>query len=191
MSGDFYKEWRAHAEIDHFSQFILLWLSTNAWYRSHYAEVTSRKDRDFLEKLRQDHTPRNKLFSRFERFISSPSMKEYSELVTGIESLWFSLNRTTLYWDDGSNAQRISLDNCLLTTNPKSYGPLTVNKHAPGIAISTSLKLTDSKDDCFNAFLEIIYKVRCLLVHGELEPSTENHDVVRHCYGLLHLLMRF
>lgn len=43
MSGDFYKEWRIYAEVDYFSQFILLWLSTNAWYRSHYAEITSRK----------------------------------------------------------------------------------------------------------------------------------------------------
>lgn len=74
MSGDFYKEWRTYAEVDYFSQFILLWLSTNAWYRSHYAEITSRKDRDFLEKLRQDHSPRNKLYSRFERAISSPSI---------------------------------------------------------------------------------------------------------------------
>lgn len=191
MSGDYYKEWRAYAEIDYFSQFILLWLSTNAWYRSHYSDITTRKDRDFLEKLRQDHSPRNKLYARFERIISSPDMKENPEMVTGIESLGFSLNLATLYWDDGTSAQRITLDNCLITTNPKSYGPLTVKARASGIVISKNLKLTDSKDDCFNGLLEIIYKVRCLLVHGDLEPNKENHEVVRHCYGLLHLLMRF
>lgn len=68
---------------------------------------------------------------------------------------------------------------------------MTVKARAPGIAISKNLKLIDSKDDCFNGVLEIIYKVRCLLVHGDLEPNAENHEVVRHCYGLLHLLMRF
>jgi hypothetical protein len=191
MSGDFYKEWRSYAEVDYFSQFILLWLSTNSWYRSHYAEIATRRDRDFLDELRQDHSPRNKLFARFERAVSSPAIKENGELIVGIESLSFALNRTTLYWDDASSAQQITLANCLIPTNPKTYAPMTVNKHSPGITISDNLKLTDSKDDVFNGLLEIIYKVRCLLVHGDLEPSKENHEVVRHCYGLLHLMMRF
>ncbi|HMW46725.1 MAG TPA: hypothetical protein PK011_00110 [Marinagarivorans sp.] len=55
MSGDFYKEWRDKAEVDYFPQLVVFWLSTNAWYRSHYSEITTRKDRDFLNKLRDDH----------------------------------------------------------------------------------------------------------------------------------------
>lgn len=191
MSGDFYKEWRKYAEVDYFSQFILLWLSTNAWYRSHYAEIASRKDRDHLDKLRQDHSPRNKLFAKFERAISSPSIKENRELLSTIEALSFGLNRATLFWDDDSHTQAITLENCMTSTNPKSFGPLTVKKHSPGINVSDTLKLTDSKDDVFNAFLEIIYKIRCLLVHGDLEPSDDNHEVVKQCYSMLHLLMRF
>ena len=191
MSGDFYKEWRAYAEVDYFAQLILLWLSTNSWYRSHYAEISTQRDRDFLEKLRADHTPRNKLFARFDRAISSPSTKEYAELIVGIESLSFALNRTTVFWDDESRVQQITLQNCMIGTNPKVYGALTVHKQASGITISDSIKLTDDKGDVFNGLLEIVYKVRCLLVHGDLEPSKENHDVVRHCYGLLHLMMRF
>lgn len=191
MSGDFYKEWRTYAEVDYFSQFILLWLSTNAWYRSHYAEIVSRKDRDFLEKLRADHSPRNKLYSRFERAISSPAIKENRELLSIIETLSFGLNRATLFWDDDTHAQPINFDNCMTATSPKSYGPITVKKHASGIAISDNLKLLESKDDVFNCFLEVIYKVRCLLVHGDLEPSTDNHEVVKQCYALLHLFMRF
>lgn len=69
----------------------------------------------------------------------------------------------------------------MIATNPKAYGPLTVNRQAQGIAISDSIKLTDDKGDIFNALLEIIYKVRCLLVHGDMEPSKENHEVVKHC----------
>ena len=191
MSGDFYKEWRKYAEVDYFSQFILLWLSTNAWYRSHYAELQSRKDRDYLEKLRQDHSPRNKLFSKFERAISSPSMKENRELLAIVEALSFGLNRATLFWDDDSRTQQITFDNCMMGTNPKLYAPLTVKKNPTGINVSDNLKLTESKDDVFNAFLEIIYKVRCLLVHGDLEPSDDNHEVVKQCYALLHLMMRF
>ena len=191
MSGDFYKEWRTYAEVDYFSQFILLWLSANSWYRSHYAEITTRKDRDFLDKLRSDHSPRNKLFARFERFISSPTTKEYGELTSAIEALHFSLNRTSLYWDDDAATQIVRLDNCMLATNPRAYGSLIVARHLAGVSISANLKLADSKDDIFNALLEIVYKVRCLLVHGNLEPSSDNHEVVKQCYAMLHLLMRF
>ena len=79
----------------------------------------------------------------------------------------------------------------VLNSSPKSYGPITVKKHASGIAISDNLKLLESKNDVFNGFLEIIYKVRCMLVHGDLEPSADNHEVVKQCYALLHLFMRF
>lgn len=65
MSGDYYKEWREKSEVDYFPQLVILWLSTNSWYRSHYSEIASRKDRDFLNKLRDDHSTRNKLFARF------------------------------------------------------------------------------------------------------------------------------
>lgn len=191
MSGDFYKEWRTYAEVDYFSQFILLWLSTNAWYRSHYAEITSRRDREFLDKLRADHSPRNKLYSRFERAISSPSIKENRELLSIIEALSFGLNRATLFWDDDARIQPINFENCITGISLKAYGPVTVKKHASGIVISDNLKLLDSKDEVFNCLLEIIYKVRCLLVHGDLEPSTDNHEVVKQCYALLHLFKRF
>lgn len=191
MSGDFYKEWRSYAEVDYFSQFILLWLSTNAWYRSHYAEIESRRDREFLDKLRTDHSPRNKLYSRFERAISSPSIKENRELLSIIEALSFGLNRATLFWDDDARSQPINFENCITGISPKVYGPVTVKKHASGIVISDNLKLLESKDEVFNCFLEIIYKVRCLLVHGDLEPSNDNHEVVKQCYALLHLFMRF
>jgi len=39
--------------------------------------------------------------------------------------------------------------------------------------------------------LEIIYQVRCQLVHGQIEPKDENHEVVKQCYFLLHALMSF
>ena len=79
----------------------------------------------------------------------------------------------------------------MTSSTPKVFSTLTVKKHLPGINVSETLKLTDSKDDVFNAFLEIIYKIRCLLVHGDLEPSDDNHEVVKQCYSMLHLLMRF
>lgn len=51
-----------------------------------------------------------------------------------------------------------------------------------GITISDTLKLTDDRSALFNGFLEIIYQVRCQLVHVLLEPNDENYEVVKQCY---------
>ncbi|MCA3153943.1 MAG: hypothetical protein ING30_02755 [Burkholderiales bacterium] len=190
MSGDFYKEWRAKAEVDYFPQLVVLWLSTNAWYRSHYSEITTRKDRDFLNKLRDDHSTRNKIYTRFDRVLSAADTKDRAELINTIEALSFALNSAQLLWDEQNASSVITFTNCLLSPNPKTYGSLVVKKRASGITISDTLKLTEDRSALFNGFLEIIYQVRCQLVHGQLEPNDENHEVVKQCYFLLHLLMR-
>jgi hypothetical protein len=191
MSGDYYKEWREKSEVDYFPQLVILWLSTNSWYRSHYSDIVSRKDRDFLNKLREDHSPRNKLFARFNKLLQAPQTKDHAELISTIEALSFALNRALLLWDEGDAASSITFENCLLTPNPKSYGSLVVSKHLPGIPISTTLKLTDNKSVLFNGFLEIIYQVRCQLVHGQLEPNDDTHEAVKQVYFLLRILMSF
>lgn len=191
MSGDFYKEWRANAEVDYYPQLVILWLSTNSWYRSHYSEITTKRDRDFLNKLRDDHSTRNKLYARFDKLLQAEDTKGRAELINHIEGLFFALNTAALLWDEEVSSSAIRFDNCLLAFTPKSYGSLIVNLRASGIRISDTLKLTDDKSALFNGLLEIIYQVRCQLVHGQIEPKDENHEVVKQCYFLLHALMSF
>jgi len=191
MSGDYYKEWRAKAEVDYFPQLVILWLSTNSWYRSHYSEISSKRDRDFLNKLREDHSTRNKLYTRFDKLLQAAGTKEHAELISNIESLSFALNRALLLWNEDQTSSVITFENCLKKTNPKTYGSLVVKKQATGIRISDTLKLTDNKSDVFNGLLEIIYQVRCQLVHGQMEPKNETHEVVKQCYFLLRTIMYF
>lgn len=191
MSGDYYKEWRSKAEVDYFPQLVILWLSTNSWYRSHYSEITTKRDRDFLNKLRDDHSTRNKLFARFDKLLQAAGTKEHAELISTIEALSFALNRALLLWDEAQSGSAMTLENCLLAVNPKSFGSLVVKRNASGIKISDTLKLTADKSALFNGLLEIIYQVRCELVHGQMEPTEENHEVVKHCYFLLYELMNF
>lgn len=191
MSGDFYKEWRANAEVDYYPQLVILWLSTNSWYRSHYSEITGKRDREFLNKLRDDHSSRNKLFSRFDKKLQAENTKMRAELLNHIEGLFFALNSASLLWEEEQSNKVITFDNCLLNSAPKTYGSLIVQSRASGIRISDTLKLTDDKSVLFNGLLEIIYQVRCQLVHGQIEPNRENHEVVKQCYFLLHALMDF
>lgn len=191
MSGDFYKEWREKSEVDYFPQLVILWLSTNSWYRSHYSEIASKRDREFLNKLRDDHTTRNKLFARFDKLLQAAGTKDHAELISTIEALSFALNRALLLWDEDDAGSAITFENCLFTPHPKTYGSLVVNKQAPGIKISDTLKLTDDKSALFNGFLEIAYQVRCQLVHGQLEPNDDTHEAVKQVYFLLRILMSF
>ncbi len=192
MSGDYYKEWRTKAEVDYFPQLVILWLSTNSWYRSHYSEITGKRDRDFLNKLRDDHSTRNKLYNRFDKLLQAAGTKDNAELLKHIEGLFFALNNATLLWDEGISSSALRYDNCLFNPAPnKTYGNLMVKRNTSGIRISETLKLTDNKSILFNGLLEIVYQVRCHLVHGQLEPNNENHEVVKQCYFLLHELMSF
>lgn len=191
MSGDFYKEWRANAEVDYYPQLVILWLSTNSWYRSHYSEITGKRDREFLNKLRDDHSSRNKLFAHFDKKLQAEGTKMRAELLNHIEGLFFALNSASLLWEEEQSNKVITFDNCLLSLAPKTYGSLVVQLRASGIRISDTLKLTDDKSVLFNGLLEIIYQVRCQLVHGQIEPNRENHEVVKQCYFLLHALMDF
>lgn len=191
MSGDFYKEWRANAEVDYYPQLVILWLSTNSWYRSHYSEITGKRDRDYLNKLREDHSTRNKLYARFNKLLQAEGTKDHAELLNHIEGLFFALNTALLLWDEEQSGSAITFENCLLSSNPKTYGSLKVKSRASGIRISDTLKLTDDKSILFNGLLEIIYQVRCQLVHGQIEPNAENHEVVKQCYFLLYALMSF
>ncbi len=191
MSGDFYKEWRANSEVDYYPQLMILWLSTNSWYRSHYSEITTKRDRDFLNKLREDHSTRNKLFARFNKSLQTEGTKVHAELLNHIEGLFFALNTASLLWDEEQSNSAITFDNYLLTPHPKTYGSLIVKLRASGIHISDTLKLTEDKSALFNGLLEIIYQVRCQLVHGQMEPNAENHEVVKQCYFLLRALMDF
>lgn len=119
MSGDYYKEWRAKAEVDYFPQLVILWLSTNSWYRSHYSEIATKWDRDFLNKLRDDHSTRNKLFARFDKLLQADGTKDRVELVNHIEGLSFALNRALLRWEEEDATSVITFENCLLTPHPR------------------------------------------------------------------------
>ena len=141
--------------------------------------------------LRDDHSTRNKLYARFDKLLQAAGTKGHAELISTIEALFFALNRAALLWDEADPTSAITFENCLLTPNPKTYGSLLVSKHAPGIKISDTLKLTDDKSALFNGFLEIIYQVRCQLVHGQLEPNDDKHETVKQVYFLLRILMSF
>jgi len=68
---------------------------------------------------------------------------------------------------------------------PKSKLKASVN----GVDFGDIVFINDSKK-VFAGLFEIIYQVRCLLVHGDLVPTEDNHEIIKYSYLILVDLMK-
>ncbi|HGO5814996.1 TPA: hypothetical protein ACK3JR_000849 [Mannheimia haemolytica] len=177
----------------------MLWLSCNSWYNFHYS---LDKDREHIDRIKSDTSNQNKLYKEFKRIFTSGNIKEKTNLWNNIEQLHFALVQAELEYS-GSNIpseySKFNLENVLIDfpnkTNSVAYQNLVIhnaktyvgklkkqyaNAHDLG-----NLVLVGDIPKIFSGLLEIIYQVRCHLVHGSLNPIPENHEVVKYCYLIL------
>jgi len=204
MPTDYKKEWIEKSAIDYFSPFISLWLACNSWYMSHYSDLDDNHagdnkatDREFINKLKEDTTGRNHLYTKFADLIDKTG-KDGISFRTDIELLHYALVRANL------KPERIN--NCLLQSavvdysdrdnpinlikNPriKQDGTVHANDEEDVIKLD-QIFITSNRQHCFAGLLEIIYQVRNMLVHGSLNPDKDEHDVVKYCYRILWEIM--
>ena len=204
MTTDYKKEWIEKSAIDYFSPFISLWLACNSWYMSHYSDLhgnhadgRTAPDRDFIDKLKEDTTKRNHLYTKFAGLIEKTG-KDGISFRTDIELLHYALNRANL------RPERIP--SCLLQSAVIDYrdkeNPVNLIKN-PRINKDDSVYASDKTDvirldqifitsnlqHCFAGLFEIVYQVRNMLVHGKLNPGKDEHHVVKYCYRILWELM--
>ena len=196
--GDYKKEWFVKSQVDYFSSFISLWLSCNSWYNFHYS---LSNDREHINKVKSDFSNANKLFKEFEKVFNGSYTKEQKSLYTNIELLYYSLNRKTL---NAPNLIRpLNFENVLIDFNQKTvltaYSAITIKNaktitgklkaNVNGIDLGDIVLINDSRK-VFSGLFEIIYQIRCLLVHGDLEPVEENHEIIKYTYLILFDLMK-
>mgnify|MGYP002626844511 CR=1 FL=1 len=53
-----------------------------------------------------------------------------------------------------------------------------------------NLYLRGNVEDVAKATVEIIYRLRCLLLHGEIDPTVANSRIYEHAYGVLRTLIK-
>ena len=205
MPNDYKKEWVEKSSIDYFSSFISLWLACNSWYMYHYADLNDNhpdgklaQDREFINKIKEDTTSRNHIYTKFEDLIDKIG-KDGISFRTDIELLHYALERVNLRPD--------RIDSCSLKSTVVDYqdkdNPINLIKsprinqngsvHANDEADVTKLDqiyITSNKSHCFAGIFEIIYQVRNMLVHGKLNPDKDEHEVVKYCYRILWELMK-
>lgn len=204
MPTDHKKEWMEKAAIDYFSPFISLWLACNSWYMSHYSDLhdnhlspNSATDRDFINKIKEDITGRNHIYTKFAGLIDQPN-KDGISFRTDLELLHYALDHANL------RPKKISIcslrsavvnyqdrDNPIdLIKNPRINQDGSVHASDESDVIKLDqLYITSNRQHCFAGVFEIIYQVRNLLVHGSLKPDENEHNVVKYCYRILWELM--
>lgn len=193
---DYKKEWLEKASIDYFAPFLNLWLACNSWYHSHYAEIIST-DRDFINIIKNDHTGRDLLLNKFKELIEDES-KDGIAFRSNLEQLHYSLVRADLRPE--------KINSCLFSAAVLDYSQPTIVTNLicnPKINIDGSVNASDVPNVCkldkifitsdlemfFSGLFEIIYQVRNILVHGNMKPGKDEHNVVKYCYLILWDLM--
>jgi hypothetical protein len=205
MPTDYKKEWIEKASIDYFAPFISLWLACNSWYMSHYSDLNdnypegkSANDRDFINKIKKDTSSRNHIYSRFAELIDKND-KDGIAFRTDIELLHYALVRANLKPDRIKECSLINAvidyqnkDNPVnLIKKPKTNKDGSVRAaEADSVIKLDQIFITSDKAQFFAGLFEIIYQVRNMLIHGQLNPNKDEHEVVKYCYRILWELMR-
>ena len=195
---DYKKEWFVKAQVDYFSSFIGLWLSCNSWYNFHYS---LNSDREHINKIKSDFTNTNKLYKEFEKLFNGSYTKEQKSLFANIELLYYSLNRITI--SPTALIKPLNFANVLIDYSRKSdinaYQSIVIKnaktkmgklKSAINGVDLGDIVLTDNANEVFAGLFEIIYQIRCLLVHGNIEPINEYHEIIKYCYLILFDLLK-
>ena len=204
MPTDYKKEWIEKSAIDYFSPFISLWLACNSWYMSHYSDLNDNhagdntaSDRDFINKLKEDTSGRNHLYTKFSESIEKIG-KDGISFRTDIELLHYALERANLHPDRIGRCSLCSAVveyqdkdnpvNLIKTPRIKQDGSVYSDDEADVIKLD-QIYISSNLQHCFAGILEVIYQVRNMLIHGKLNPDKDKHDVVKYCYRILWELM--
>ncbi len=195
--ADYKKEWMEKSSIDYFSPFISLWLACNSWYQSHYSEIKG-SDRDFINTIKTDTSGRNHLYTKFSDLIAKDG-KDGIAFRTDVELLHYALDRAGLKPERIKSCSfRMAVVDYSNKDNPEDLiksprknidGSIHASDAADVIKLD-QICITSDKIKFFAGLFEIIYQVRNMLVHGELNPNKDEHDVVKYCYRILWELLK-
>jgi hypothetical protein len=188
-------KWKALSEIDYFSLFMKNWLAFNSWYKGQYQDL--KTDRLCINEVKNTSNLRNSTFTQFTRLIESSGREGYS-FRDSMDGLATSLNRVTLINPEPKQYKgNISFENVLIDTK---YYNLIINKSQTeqmkesgeeNLFIDLgSICVTSDMEVLYKGTIELIYQIRCLLFHGQLEPTEDNHQIIKYTYLVMSSIMK-
>ena len=178
-------KWKQLSEIDYFGLFIKNWLAFNSWYRGHHPDL--KTDRDCIDAIKDTSDSRNSSYILFKKIFEGNDRESVS-FRDNLDGLVTSLNRVTLSSDKYTGA--ISFSNALIDKESDDYQNLLKLQNQKNKIKLGTIYIIDDVDVLYKGTIELVYQVRCLLFHGELEPTDENHQVVKYCYLVVNSMMK-
>lgn len=191
------KEWYNKSEIDYFSAFLKLWLSFNAFYKRLYQANRSLKlDRQFIEHLKgNDNIVKDRFREYLDnstsseaiefRFYFSEFVREYAGTRLGNKSVVRDNFKGVKPQMNGSAIDEIDFSSFI---HPRSH--MLRNRNISGYIKIENLYIRHDINLLFPVFIEMIYMMRNLLIHGVMEPTEGNHKSIKCCYILLRHLIK-
>lgn len=193
MSQSNSMEWFKKAEIDYFAAFIKLWLSFNALYRRLFQnDNLGKRDRNYIEALKKRN---NSLKTRFRRLFEENFDEAFEfklllkDLISKFDGGIFGGETITSNEFIRPQMNDIALDeiNFKEFIHPRNF---LLVRRPPGYVKIGKYYIRDNPDEIWPYFIEVLYMIRNQLIHGELEPTEENHKIIEVCYKILNLLIK-
>lgn len=141
----------------------------------------------------------NKNYRGCDYSVEFTSTGNHNHNVTIVRSGSIILNLTNgtydLSWLEGhadfialSEERRGWIRACYNAVNPKLYKNLLTTDTENCIRCGT-VHLINDEDIVSKGLIEMLYRLRCILFHGELVPNQESNKVYEHCYFILKMII--
>lgn len=182
--------------------------------------IQKKQDLHFISILKTEfQTPENIMYNKFYDLLFEGGKKAL-KFKADLEALHYSLNSidNLLYFDRLGNSYKMTFNyvniNAFDAKKPNYLNLIAelssfeevksgyeVNEEQENVfediepeqaftTILVSYLVTASSENFFSGIIEILYKVRCSIVHGFFNPQDEySYEVVKYCYYILLALM--
>lgn len=185
-------EWYKKAEVDYFSAFMKLWLSFNALYsRMFQGSNFGSNDRKYIEELKNSNNfLKTKFRSLFDEELSEGKefkvylielMRKYDGGLFGGKRI--SKNERLKPQMNGNPLEEISFKEFI---HSRSF---QLKRTPIGYTKINEMYIRNNADEIWTYYIEVIYMIRNLLIHGGMDPTEENHKIIRICYHTLNILI--
>ena len=202
--------WKKKSEIDYAPLFLSLWVAFNVWMNDRWGG-NKRRERDLINLIKD--MDNEALKNEFIELIHG----EGAEALTFrgyFAALHDALEKTDLDYDGlpkklkNADSKKISFSNCIIDLRDDEPKLVSVvvkkielnrdeeeaeeydDKDEETIKIGSNFWVKNNNDDLFAAYIEILYKVRCHVVHGDLELVEKNERVLKYLYLTLSMIMK-
>jgi len=189
------RDWFRKAEADYFSSFTKLWLSFNALYKRDYRSRNfGRNDRKYIEAVKNEDNPSKRRFrGLFEE--ESDEGREFrlylAELIRKFDGGLFGQGTMlrTEYIKPQIDNQVLDEINFKEFIHPRSTQLRRNPSKARWIKVG-KIYIMNLPNEIWPYCIEILYMIRNLLIHGEMEPTEYNHEIIKNCYFVLNILIK-